>query len=1666
MKTIVARFTEMKKSPNEIIDVEGEEVNANKVEAALKSVGVQLRDTNGEFRNLDDVFLELASKWDSLDKMSQRYVATMAAGSRQQSRFIAMMSNYQRTMELTGYATNSAGASQKQFEKTMDSLESKLNRLHDVWEQFTTGIANQNAIKGVVDLLTNFLTVVNNLTDALDPLHTGWSKILTAFLSFKAAKGAVNSILRGVGTQLGTRSKTDLDEKQGAEDGVKYGKGFWGAFKKISAQKKGGVRPISEAIAANKNNPKRIANLKEEAQAYRGQEKALKELSIQYKNYEEAAKGANTVTGHGKALSIPSKREILEQNKLLQEQEKLYRSSLDPNDIAYKNSAKRSLALEEEAKQLEAKKRGITKDTVATTANTGAESVNTDIKFANTAATNAEKQAKFEEAAASGTLTDALTRENFQAEANSMTKIQAIAGMFSLNKAKRLSAAVSLGLMSAEEAETVAANGATAAHTSLNAAIAACPIGWILAGVAAVAAALIIFAKVHETGAEKVERMDETMQKLSDSARETTSAIDELNDAWEKLQEQNDNLDKLTRGTIEWKKQLVEINQAVLDLIEKFPSLSAYVKMTDGKLEISEKGIEELQENQIKTAEIQQFASVVTQLQQIVQKARNDYLYDESTKKFKVDNYKDSQDREEKAQKALTYDIDKQQKTQLLVSSALSGIKLSANVENDEKLKSIISGALELQDYDTKLEEIKSETSEDRQAYADLLGLTETQVSQMIKDGELTSDQLRTSLAAEKLLEEIRSTANNINNSLVGKGSNKHILNLIQNKLNSSDIKYFKEKLNGNTNEFVDFLKTELDKFGINPKENELLAYIERIGETSKELKHLNEKSFITETNDLTKIFNKALNNNEIDIASQKKLQEKFVQLSLSGIDKTNKQNFNKIIENILDDFGEDSQAKKFFVDKFLDLDISSLSDIENFFEELNNAGYEVSTQLQQEFKETTKAANDFSLENVQEALLSREAVNVVKEKVKSDKDSDESFTEEQYNKISSTLRNRGLSDLANNFVKDPTSSENSPKYFYKGSLNELGDKLESSIDNLTEEAVKKLEEQNKIVSNIERVTKENPDLIKSIEEGTYFEEVNTKAFGETGSASILINGIIKELIKDIDNGVGGFESDDTVKSFLNELLEYTFTSVEDYNETLTKLIKNYKLKPSDITLLMQNLIPRNVIAEDTDLSNSLGLQSEEEVENYFNELKKLVKDGKLPIDNLEELINEDSLNNEEYKVKLQKLLDENLITIDQYNEWLKLTPEEVLPKLKQIIAPSQSSMQLQTDIESLYGSVYNGKTAIEALKIFPKTQEALKAQNSVIQQIVESHEGWEIKLKKIKEQYNLTGEAATENARRIAAAQYELNEQVDNIKSILSDNEKILENAGTDKYFEAISKLTNAFKIIYGDEIDEEWVEENLGTIKQIKIGKIEAEDAFKELQATAKANPLKIQLKMEVDGDANEADMSFLSKKIQKFYDSWKNNSKTLGEEIAGSSDKIKTSINLMQEALDKINNSDIDMQVKINDRAAIGELIKVALLQAYIRNDIDAYRQWIDFASKNNFSTGGLQITRVKKKEAIITDTGIEYKEIGYAKNAAYLNKNGDITVTDLYNETEVPFSSSGTDEEESENKTSKWKNDYDQYYNTLKKIEALERKRTELEKQQSRLVKQRFIDEEKL
>lgn len=70
---MIARFAEVKELVNQGettgTDDEGEEIDVNKIETALKTAGIALRDTKGEMRDLDDVFIELSEKWDSLNTM-------------------------------------------------------------------------------------------------------------------------------------------------------------------------------------------------------------------------------------------------------------------------------------------------------------------------------------------------------------------------------------------------------------------------------------------------------------------------------------------------------------------------------------------------------------------------------------------------------------------------------------------------------------------------------------------------------------------------------------------------------------------------------------------------------------------------------------------------------------------------------------------------------------------------------------------------------------------------------------------------------------------------------------------------------------------------------------------------------------------------------------------------------------------------------------------------------------------------------------------------------------------------------------------------------------------------------------------------------------------------------------------------------------------------------------------------------------------------------------------------------------------------------------------------------------------------------------------------------------------------------------------------------------
>ena len=135
------------------------------------------------------------------------------------------MQNYSRTVELTEIANNAAGASNKQFEKTQDSLESKLNKLDNAWTVFTTNIADSSTIKAAIDVLTKLLETINNIIESSGKLGPA----LQAGIAIAGAKLVAGSV-GGIAPLIGQMARGGLDE--GATIGVQLGKGILGGIKK------------------------------------------------------------------------------------------------------------------------------------------------------------------------------------------------------------------------------------------------------------------------------------------------------------------------------------------------------------------------------------------------------------------------------------------------------------------------------------------------------------------------------------------------------------------------------------------------------------------------------------------------------------------------------------------------------------------------------------------------------------------------------------------------------------------------------------------------------------------------------------------------------------------------------------------------------------------------------------------------------------------------------------------------------------------------------------------------------------------------------------------------------------------------------------------------------------------------------------------------------------------------------------------------------------------------------------------------------------------------------------------------------------------------------------------------------------------------------------------
>lgn len=179
LKTMLSRMNQVK--AGKFIDEETGE-SLNDFEKVLGKIGIALRDANGQFISSEKVLDELGQKFNTLDSVTQRAVATTLGGSFQYTKVIALLSNYEKSLKYAEVAENSAGSAMKKFETSyLDSLEAKQAALQATFE---SAIMNSdiNAVYGNILEATTALVEFIDKTNALKGALSG----LAAYAGIKA----------------------------------------------------------------------------------------------------------------------------------------------------------------------------------------------------------------------------------------------------------------------------------------------------------------------------------------------------------------------------------------------------------------------------------------------------------------------------------------------------------------------------------------------------------------------------------------------------------------------------------------------------------------------------------------------------------------------------------------------------------------------------------------------------------------------------------------------------------------------------------------------------------------------------------------------------------------------------------------------------------------------------------------------------------------------------------------------------------------------------------------------------------------------------------------------------------------------------------------------------------------------------------------------------------------------------------------------------------------------------------------------------------------------------------------------------------------------------------------------------------------------------------------
>lgn len=191
-------------------------VDLNKYSNALKKIGVDVLDANGELREMDDILDDTASKWDGLTQAQKVAFAETAAGTMQYTKLISLLDNWDDMKQNLNFAKSADGTLDEQAQIYADSWEGARKRVKAAAEGIYNDLLDKDFFTDFDNLFASALNGVDDLIDSLGGLPGVLSVIGTLITQIFSAQIAQNidNMVYTLRMNFGTKAKQELEQRR------------------------------------------------------------------------------------------------------------------------------------------------------------------------------------------------------------------------------------------------------------------------------------------------------------------------------------------------------------------------------------------------------------------------------------------------------------------------------------------------------------------------------------------------------------------------------------------------------------------------------------------------------------------------------------------------------------------------------------------------------------------------------------------------------------------------------------------------------------------------------------------------------------------------------------------------------------------------------------------------------------------------------------------------------------------------------------------------------------------------------------------------------------------------------------------------------------------------------------------------------------------------------------------------------------------------------------------------------------------------------------------------------------------------------------------------------------------------------------------------------------